>query len=212
MTIARRLMVPATTGLVFFAAETASEASATVLTISKPASVVSGDLLIAIVGTDDNSRNWAGPTGWVEQYDPGSLDFSLAIYTRVLDGSEGSSFDFTFERDRELVGFIIALRANGTYDVLGAIGTAATSGPLVAPSITASDGGVLLCICAGEVAASQDFSAPSGMTAAASTVTPGTTSMRVFYEEIEAGSTGTRTSTVTQNGDTYAWLLSFAKP
>lgn len=83
--------------------ETAADSGgsgATSITINKPTGVVSGDLLVAILGSDDNTNNdqWGGPhTGWTKIQSGGTAasDAHLGVFYREADGTEGSSFSFT---------------------------------------------------------------------------------------------------------------------
>lgn len=77
------------------ATNTSSAASAGSAAISLPASIASGDLLIAVCGSfDDRTHTW--PAGWTELYDADTGNIAGSAAYRVADGSEGATVTVTF--------------------------------------------------------------------------------------------------------------------
>ena len=67
----------------------------TSITLTKPSGVVGGDLLVLLVGNEDNSNNtsFAPITGWTKEYEFGNAtpDTKIGMYWRIADGTEGNS-------------------------------------------------------------------------------------------------------------------------
>lgn len=67
----------------------------TSVTLTKPSGVVGGDLLVLLVGNEDNTNNtsFAPITGWTKEYEFGNAtpDTKIGMYWRIADGTEGNS-------------------------------------------------------------------------------------------------------------------------
>jgi hypothetical protein len=74
-----------------------TDAADQLLTITKPTGTVSGNLLVAVVFTDDDATGgWTPPGGWTEGIAPfNNTDISCALYWKTAGGSEPASYDFT---------------------------------------------------------------------------------------------------------------------
>lgn len=128
-------------GLKFVSSASASVFSGT-LTVDKPAGVLGGDHMIAMV--------WAGSsmtslslTGWSSVGSLFTGNARYAIFRRIADGSEGSSFSFTGTTGVRN-GIIVAYRGGaGLVDVLGAA-TIASGDTSTAASLTAAQKGILV--------------------------------------------------------------------
>lgn len=80
-------------------ATNANVAASGSLACNKPTGVVSGDVLVAIVTTNDDT-SLGGPSGWTKQIDQvagvaGTDHFEVTIWTKVAGGSEGSTYTWT---------------------------------------------------------------------------------------------------------------------
>lgn len=72
--------------------------ASTSLVIDKPAGTAVGDLLVALVGKDQNAgSSWTMPAGWEEAEDlwTDNADVVHAVGWRIADGTEGANFTFT---------------------------------------------------------------------------------------------------------------------
>ena len=71
--------------------ETPLDGDNTAVTIAVPPNTVSGDLLIASISVDGN-ETVVIPTGWLQiQQINSNGDVTLAVFSRVADGTEGAS-------------------------------------------------------------------------------------------------------------------------
>lgn len=80
-------------------ATNANVAASGSLACNKPTGVVSGDVLVAIVTTNDDT-SLGGPSGWTKQLDQvagvaGTDHFEVTIWTKVAGGSEGATYSWT---------------------------------------------------------------------------------------------------------------------
>lgn len=72
------------------AASTAAAGSTTV-TVNKPSGASVGDVLIALVSSGSSSSTFTTPAGWVLA----TSGSGMAVFRRIVDGTEGSTFTFT---------------------------------------------------------------------------------------------------------------------
>jgi hypothetical protein len=165
------------------------------LVINKPAGTVEGDLMIAIMGCEDNAT-WSGATDWVEVADQGSSP-SLRIAYKVAGPSEPSSYTFTcgsFSGDRS--GVIVTCR-NAVYDTIGTIatGTSGTSdNTLTISQISAASNFSLIFSAVFRAEASSSISTPIDMTSRSSRTSTGP-SFRISSQYVLSGATGSRSCT-----------------
>ncbi len=177
------------------------------LVISKPAGAKAGDVLVAC-GIVAGNNNWNTLAGWTYHKNTTSGVRNFAA-SKVVTGSEGSSFTFTAAGSDRATGMMLLLRPTGLFEVVGSEASATLNGNISAPSVNAKRG-MLLMVAAGAVLSTRDFSVPAGMTAVGPTVGNQTSRMRVFYEQNSPGATGVRTSTMSGgSGTSIAYLLNF---
>lgn len=164
--------------------------------VDKPLGTTSGDFLVAILsGGSASGVSWTGPAGWAERLDQG-VSPSLAVFSKTAGGGEASSYTFTASATVFPAGIILRFNG-GQWDVVGAVGTSTGEASTVMPSISSSGGMLLACIAAAE--SSAQFSTPTGMAEVLYFDYRFAGGMAVFRENVEAGATGSRTSTVSDN-------------
>lgn len=104
--------------------EKASAASGPSITITTPATAVVGDVLVACIGTDtDSSGIFSNKPGWVlVNQNRWFGTVGLAIYYRVVDGTEDASYTFRVDVDTtcRYVGFIICVQGADTTNPITA--------------------------------------------------------------------------------------------
>ena len=107
--------------------ETPLDGDNTAVTIAVPPNTVSGDLLIASISVDGN-ETVVIPTGWLQiQQINSNGDVTLAVFSRVADGTEGASYTFTWAGDQQVIGIMMRFTgATGNYVSVTNSGTAAT--------------------------------------------------------------------------------------
>lgn len=152
----------------------------TTLTLSPPAGVAQGDLLIALVLYNGTDAGWSA-SGWTEVRDASGR----AVYWKTAGASEGNS-TFTFGTTSTLSGHMIAYR-NAAYDVVG------TTQADPAASITLSSAGsVVILFASRATAGSVTWSGQTGFTTLVTEGNLGAPSSAVYHKLNQpSGATGT---------------------
>lgn len=173
-----------------------SDTATTTITINKPTGTVEGDLMIAVMVSDE-ARTWTGDTDWTEV-----RDGAPRIAYKVAGASEPSSYTFTCALSRRSRGVILTYR-NAVYDTIGAVDT---SSPYSPAGITMSDTGRLIGVICKSDTAGTTFTLPSSMTSRTNStiVTP---RIAIGDEAVSAGATGSRTFTSSSTTNIAAVLL-----
>ena len=110
---------------------TVASTNNTQLTLTKPAGVVSGNLLLLIVANDAaNVTDWSTLTGWTRFVNINNTisDANLACYWRVADGSEGANVTVTGSSSIDRVGYYIRVSGSHGSTPVYVIGTPQYSG------------------------------------------------------------------------------------
>lgn len=194
-------------------AQTQNAASGASLVIDKPTGTVSGDLMVAIMFNDRSSVTWTGDTGWTEIADQGT-GVNARIAYKVATGSEGSAYTFTASSSSNIcTGAIITFRG-AAYDTIGVISTSSASNVQTAGAITVgADGSVLLAAFANRGASRTYSNQTSGLVSLVTDGDATAPSYAVFYQtNVAAGSTGTKSATVSSSSTAYSQFLMSLKP
>ena len=156
------------------------------LVIPKP-SVTVGDMLV--LWTLNSSGVTDTPdAAFTLRKDVGSSVFG-AIYTRTINGSEGSTFTFEADKPTGTYGAILAHMRSAAFDAVGNISNSSSTAQ--APSITLSKKGKVLAVF-GRSAGNNSFTTPAGFTASVKIMDPAVTglSAALFVADFPAGATG----------------------
>lgn len=176
---------------------TASKAGAgSALTINKPASVVSGDLLVAVL-VMNGTAGWVNLSGWT-QLVSSNTDPSVSLQYRIADGTEAGSFTFTQSSGSRGSGTIMRFtNAGAPYVSTVQTGNASSQ---TAPSVTITSNESLVLSVFTADATSQTWTGVRTN----SIVAFGTEcSFNISYDQVNAGATGTDTATMS-TANTYA--------
>lgn len=123
--------------------KTANNVSSTILTL--PTGIVAGERLFIEVTLDGGTaRTISTPAGWNALYnDTGSGGLiRVALFTRIADGSEGSSITLSFSGGANVVA--LAWRVEGSVSNCEvAVGAAASTSSYTPPTLTPSSSGRL---------------------------------------------------------------------
>lgn len=166
--------------------DTGSSSTAT-LTLNVPAGVQNGDLLIAVVfGGGGNVGDWA-QTSWTWAVEQTSAP-NLGVSYRTAS-SEPASYSFTTTTARRLGGMIMAFRG-ASWDVAGTIAT----NTYTASAITVSQANSILIGAWGVNDNNLTWTAPSGMTEVSKYEGSNSANFAAYREDVNSGSTGTRTA------------------
>lgn len=179
----------------------------TTLVINKPSGTASGDTLIAIM-SGTSSATWTGDTGWTERLDE-AAGGGLRIAELTAGGSEPSSYTFTLPGATVAVGQIICLRGVSFDAIAGSTTAISGDGNIVMSAITSAGGIILALVATENQAGTIAHSTPSGMYKIATTINSSVNRPAVssFWQNVDAGSTGTRTTTVSGAADGSSGIL-----
>ncbi|MDI6799150.1 MAG: hypothetical protein QMD53_00455 [Actinomycetota bacterium] len=179
-----------------------------ILTISRPGSTASGDLLLAGIAVNEaETSTITPPSGWtfIQRIDNAS-DVGLATYYKVAGASEPISYDFGVDKAGSAIrasGGITAYSGVNTVSPIDVIGSnSGDSSIAVAPSVTTTAAGDMVVALFG-VGDKPEFSTPAGMTERydifnLSTSGPNTALDDVLQAAI--GASGTKTADMTFEG------------
>lgn len=167
------------------------------LTINKPTGVAAGDLLVSIVAfgaiSDSNNATWTGDTGWTEVYDQG-VNPNIRVAWKVAGSSEPASYTFTTSVSSGYHGGVVLAFRGAAFDVCGSAVVAASGGNVTASAITVSEANSILLGFWFTTANIASFSTPSGMTLLIDGSNSTNPDFDTFYQNVGAGSSGTKTS------------------
>ena len=149
--------------LTFVASSTVGAGSGTSNVINKPTGAQAGDLLIIAV-VHGSSDTTVAISGFVTEFTDSSSTPRIRVFSRVLDGSEGATFTITGANSARTVVAVAYRGGAPDVNVVGATSGTSTSASGIAPSITATQAGVLLSFHASSSSPSVISSGPAGMT------------------------------------------------
>lgn len=183
-----------------------SQSSSTTITLAKPAGVVANDVLYAFVWTNTYSRtgSTATPTGWtlLGSTSHQTNQYILNVYRRVADGTEGSSFTFTFSESANYSeGVVVAyvpVDTNTPEDasVVFSVGNVSTSSVSVTGTTTATTAARVI-VCMIETSRASTLTAPTGFTERTNIVDSSNAQALHVYDNfyVNPQATGTLTTT-----------------
>lgn len=116
-----------------FISNTGNQFSSNSLTLTKPNDVNSGDLLIIIVGNDNetNTAQWDNttnkPSGFelIKEGGDTTSDSHMAMFWRIADGTEGATVDISAQSTNDYIGFYIHIA--GTHQTTPIVAVGATN-------------------------------------------------------------------------------------
>lgn len=188
------------TGSVAIASSTQGENTSktqTTLAIAKPTCILN-DVLISLA-LSDNNGTWTTHTGFTELLDSQHAEISR----RTVDTTEAATLTYTASANHAgASGAVVCLRG-GTYDTIGSVSSQASSP--AAPSITMTGAGIVLAIF-WRAADTIAFTTPTGFVPVVADSDGDSPSYAIFYKVVDAGATGTVTSTLTA-GKGYGVLV-----
>jgi hypothetical protein len=168
-----------------------------------------GDLLLVGVSRA-TARTVTMPGGWTLREDPLAATFTVALYSRVADGSEGATIDVSLDQSAVFSVILARLRGVGAFDVDGSASDAGTTTSPAAPSIATSGPNRVLIGLWG-VNGGRTITPPASMTQIAHQGT--SPAILMAYELVPAaGAIGTRTATYTSTAvRSVSILAAFAR-
>lgn len=178
--------------------------------LTKDTGTAIGDLAIVAVSYYENGLPPPDPPGGFTArasvalsgtYDSGTAS-SLRVFTRVIDGSEGGTFDVNFVSGTTFAtAMLLTLRGTSALSFASvAAGTAANGTSIAAPSVTSASGQGLVAIY-GLGDPGGTYTAPGGMTLGIAPSPDSTNTGRLYFETPSAGESGTRTLSFTNTRD-----------
>jgi len=109
-------------GAQFRSSSTSGTGADTNLVINKPTGTAAGDLLIALVGTDNTNTGVSAPSGWTAAFvndGPGPDGGQYSLYYKIAGSSEPSTYTWTFTGGGYVAGIIACYQSiNSGFTVL----------------------------------------------------------------------------------------------
>jgi hypothetical protein len=189
---------------------TANNASgATSLTINAPAGITNGDVLVAQVTVRGATTTITPPSGWsLIRRDNTTGSMGVALYYKVVAGTQSTSFGWTFNSQRQASGGIAAYAGvdNATPIDASSGRYNDSTATITASSVTATVPNDRLVFFA-SVTTNASVTFPSGMTRQWNVSTSDTTSAMADQPLSSAGATGDRVATSGVNNSNIAQLV-----
>ncbi len=204
------MAVPVLESFIDPAVEVTTNGSA--ITIGKPSGTVSGDLLIAFIGTDGNTE-FHTSSGWArveESNTSAGNKTTCVVYFLVAGGSEPSDYTFTGGSNQTRIGTIVRISgqaASGFIDVSGIDNTGDSTTP-TSPTVTTTVVDCLVFCFYSQDDEQEGLTHPSGTTEHIDQdngggANPGCTIGLASYTQAAAGATGTK---AWSGGGTTQWV------
>jgi len=184
-------------------ASTQNVSPQTTLVINKPIGTVEGDLMVAVMATDD-TVTWTGDTGWTEVADLGTRP-CLRVAYMVAGASEGANYTFTATVVEFLAGSILTYRY-AAYDTVGTFATG--TNPLVLPSISPAESQCTLIAVGARRGSNTTLGTPTGMTGRVTDNDATSPSYIICDQTVAKGPTGTRSMSTGSTNNVAGIMLS----
>ena len=180
----------------FRSASTGANRTTRTLVVPRPAGVVNGDVMVAVVAVRKNPTA-TPPQGWTQvSMTPNGTTYRQYVFTKVATGTESTSYTFTFNQSRAASGAIVAysgVRAQNPVETFTA-GTARAAA-ITAPSATTALNGAMV-VGAFSINNSSAIAPPAGMTERGEVASGSKIKTEVAdYVQSTAGATGAKTAT-----------------
>ena len=180
------------------------------LTITKPAGVVTNDVLIAGVGFNNSSAAITPPSGWTlvrRTNNTSTTSNALAVYSRVAGGSEPASYVWGIGGGAFLVGGIQAFSGADTTNPIDVENGQTTASSLThaTPSVTTTLANTML-VTTHSFSSSSSWTPPAGMTESYDRPSGAANATGMTIEgsrvlQAAAGATGAKSATAAANAD-----------
>lgn len=193
--------------------------SDSVLSLTKPSSTQTGDLMVAFGVIRVSTATWSMPSGWTEVLDHqyaggGNGNTTTFIAYKTATSSEPSSYSFTSSVSNNEMSGVIVTYQNAAFDTVGSVGEGNVSNVQTAPSINvAVNDSVLLAFFAEDDGNRSWSNATSGLTKIVSDETANGGPAWALYEDdlYPSGASGNKQATCSGGGN-IAVLLSLKLP
>lgn len=192
--------------------EVEGSATATSVTINRPALAVEGDAMVASIGTSSDTKVTVSPPGgwtFIQEVAAGN-NFTVRQYLRVAGASEPASYTWTYSVAVHYAGAIEAYSGRSATPLDGS-GSAAT---LTAPSVTTTqDGCDVLCVWGANVGPAATFTPSADTTLRHDAVNSSTAKRRTIGADLvqaTAGATGDKTATCSAGSTYVAFTVALA--
>jgi hypothetical protein len=148
----------------FVSSASGSDNNTTTLTVSAPASIVAGNVLLAYL-TNSGAAPTAGPTGWTQLSSAGTAN---AAWWKLATSSEPTSYTWTFGAGTYAEGLIVQYSGVGSTPIDTYTNNSATGTAITSTAATNSAAGETYVLFLGAEKYAVTFTTPSGLTLEAS--------------------------------------------
>ena len=199
------------------AASDGSGAGRVSITINRPASTVTDQVMVASIVASDDDPAFGAPAGWsLVRQDTMKDILRQAVYVKVARDNEPANYTWTVSSARRLAGGITTFSGVDPAHPVDAVNGSTGNGTAVpAPAVTTTVANTVLVDIAA-VASDGTLSAPAGMTEAWEAAAPGASTRKNTKGAVASmshalqpaiGATGSRTGTVSVAGRSIGVLL-----
>ncbi|MBT9612124.1 MAG: LamG domain-containing protein [Burkholderiales bacterium] len=197
---------------------TGTNANSNQITITRPASLLVGDVMLSQIAARQSGVTITAPAGWVLV--PGinpivGTNIRQAIYYKVVAGAEPANYTWLFSSSQRVAGSVTAYREVSTSNPIDVYGgqANASSTSITAPSVTTTMANTMVVGFFG-LTRGNGITSPAGMTAGYATNAGGATGIAVRSANVlqaVAGATGNKVAT-TSTGSTNIGQLVALRP
>jgi hypothetical protein len=195
--------------IAFRSATTNSNAGATTLVITPPASLADNDVMIAVICVNVDTTAITAPAGWTLIRSLNTTFTARASLYRKLAASESGSYTWTFDSSQRSAGAIAAFTGVNTISIVDVENgqTGGGTANAVAPTITTTlDNDMLVYAGADDSSTVATWTPPTGMAEAADSNSAQSVEIAYVLQAV-AGATGTKTGVCTNAIDAKGAFL-----
>lgn len=205
----------------FVSASTANpNATSTTISVTAPASLQAGDLLVATIVVADPALTFTQPSGWTlvagvtNPASTGAGGMTQMVAYKFATAAEPASYSWTISSSTKSTAAIVAYREvdrSAPFNAVGVTVTTTASTTVTAPTVTTTVPATMVLRVLGiDAGAADTISAPPGTTSrasASSQANPGTTLQIADATQAAAGATGVATGTASGSATNVGFTL-----
>ena len=164
------------------------------LSLTVPAGIVAGDVVLIFYQNSNTTRTVTTPSGLTLQLNNSALNSSIRVYSRVCDGTEPAAWVFAMSSSDRAGAIALLYRGAAGTITVGAVNNTPSGSVMTASSIAAPSAAALVAYSGMEATGSSATSGPAGMTQRA-TANGDLVSAVAYDESVASGATGSRSIT-----------------
>jgi hypothetical protein len=183
------------------------------VTMTAPASIVSGNTLVAFVNSAGATGATTGPSGWTKKAE--ATDFTISVWTKTATGAEPGTYQWTFSGTGFGCGAILQYHPFSTGGTDGTpLCTVQASGTsFTIPSVTPTRNNDVWVSCVVGLTSGHTPATPAGLTLRDNGVLASHQSVYTFEQQrTDTSATGTATANWTGGSTFYSAVSALLQP